>query len=198
MPQNQVFGFELASRFEAVAQHANEKEANCNHAAIMFWFAADRESNGLSFRKRQQSALADLIITVVKERKVQVILESHSEHVLQRLLRRIAEGKTSKYPALSPDDVKLFFCRSVKGESALDQLKVNLFGSIENWPRDFFGDQFGEITAREEAALKRQRAAEWLLMWWTKTSPLSPMIAAVLNPRHNRQTLTVDLRACKH
>jgi len=107
-----------------------------------------------------QSALADLIITVVKERKVQVILESHSEHVLQRLLRRIAEGKTSKYPALSPDDVKLFFCRSVKGESALDQLKVNLFGSIENWPRDFFGDQFGEITAREEAALKRQRAAE--------------------------------------
>jgi len=104
--------------------------------------------------------LADLIITVVKERKVQVILESHSEHVLQRLLRRIAEGKTSKYPAISPDDVKLFFCRSVKGESALHQLKVNLFGSIENWPRDFFGDQFGEITAREEAALKRQRAAE--------------------------------------
>jgi hypothetical protein len=36
MPQNQNFGFELASRFEAVAQHANEKEANCNHAAIMF------------------------------------------------------------------------------------------------------------------------------------------------------------------
>jgi hypothetical protein len=36
MPQNQVFGFELASRLEAVAQHANEKEANCNHAAIMF------------------------------------------------------------------------------------------------------------------------------------------------------------------
>jgi hypothetical protein len=36
MPQNQDFGFELASRFEAVAQYANEKEANCNHAAIMF------------------------------------------------------------------------------------------------------------------------------------------------------------------
>ena len=36
MPQNQDFGFELASRLETVAQHANEKEANCNHAAIMF------------------------------------------------------------------------------------------------------------------------------------------------------------------
>jgi len=29
-------GFELASGLKAVAQHANEKEANCNHAAIMF------------------------------------------------------------------------------------------------------------------------------------------------------------------
>jgi hypothetical protein len=36
MPQNQDFGFELASRPKAVAQHANEKEADCNHAAIMF------------------------------------------------------------------------------------------------------------------------------------------------------------------
>jgi hypothetical protein len=36
MPQNQDFGFELTSRLEAVAQHASEKEANCNHAAIMF------------------------------------------------------------------------------------------------------------------------------------------------------------------
>ena len=107
-----------------------------------------------------QSALADLIITIVQDRRIQVILESHSEHLLQRLLRRIAEGKNSPYPAISPEDVKLFFCRSVKGVSRLDELKLNLFGSIENWPRDFFGDQFGEIAAREEAALKRQGAAE--------------------------------------
>jgi hypothetical protein len=36
MPQNQDFGFELASRLEAVAHHANEKKDNCNHVAIMF------------------------------------------------------------------------------------------------------------------------------------------------------------------
>jgi hypothetical protein len=36
MPQNKDFGFELAPRLEAVAQHANEKEGNCNHAAIIF------------------------------------------------------------------------------------------------------------------------------------------------------------------
>jgi len=36
MPQNRHFGFELASRLEAVAQHANKKKADCNHSAIMF------------------------------------------------------------------------------------------------------------------------------------------------------------------
>ena len=36
MPQNRDFSFELVSRLEAVAQHADEMEANCNHAAIMF------------------------------------------------------------------------------------------------------------------------------------------------------------------
>jgi hypothetical protein len=36
MPQDQDFGFETPSRLEAVAQHADENEANYNHSAIMF------------------------------------------------------------------------------------------------------------------------------------------------------------------
>ena len=42
-----------------------------------------------------QSDLADLLIDVVKDRKVQIIFESHSEHLLRRLQRRIAEEKIS-------------------------------------------------------------------------------------------------------
>jgi hypothetical protein len=107
-----------------------------------------------------QSALADLIITTVKGRNIQVVLESHSEHLLQRLLRRVAEAEGSPYPAISPEDIKLFFCQTISGASRIEELKVNLFGAIENWPEDFFGDQFGEISAREEAALSKQKAAE--------------------------------------
>jgi hypothetical protein len=36
MPQHQDFGFQLLSRREEVAQHADEQEAHCKHAAIMF------------------------------------------------------------------------------------------------------------------------------------------------------------------
>jgi hypothetical protein len=60
MPQYQDFGFQPPPRLEAVAQHADEKEANCNHATIMFRFAADRESCGQNIRKRQR--LADVHI----------------------------------------------------------------------------------------------------------------------------------------
>jgi hypothetical protein len=72
----------------------------------------------------------------------------------------VAEGEHSPYPAIDTSDIKLFFCESRQGVSRIDELKVNLFGTIENWPQDFFGDQFGEIAARDEAALKKQAAAE--------------------------------------
>jgi hypothetical protein len=36
MPQGQDLGFQLRSRLEAIAQHAEEQDADCNHAAIMF------------------------------------------------------------------------------------------------------------------------------------------------------------------
>ena len=42
-----------------------------------------------------QAKLADVLIDVVKNRNIQIILESHSEHLLHRLTRRIAEGKFS-------------------------------------------------------------------------------------------------------
>jgi len=36
MPQYHDLGVQLPSRLEAVAQHADEQEADCNHAVIMF------------------------------------------------------------------------------------------------------------------------------------------------------------------
>ena len=93
-------------------------------------------------------------LTLGDKRKVQVILlESHSEHLLRRLQRRVAEE------AIAQDDVGLYFCKEDDGASRLDTLEVDQFGNISNWPQDFFGDQFGEIAAMSEAALNRRQAA---------------------------------------
>ena len=64
MAQYQYFGFQPLSRLEAVVQQADEKEGNCNRSAIMFWFGADRESNGLSFWKRQARTCGPWLILV--------------------------------------------------------------------------------------------------------------------------------------
>jgi len=45
MPQYQDFSFKPSLRFEAVAQSADENEGSCDHSAIMFWFAGDRQSD---------------------------------------------------------------------------------------------------------------------------------------------------------
>jgi predicted ATPase len=101
-----------------------------------------------------QAALADVIIQAALHRKVQVVLESHSEHLLLRLQRRIAEE------AIDSARVKLYFCDAPSGESLLTPLEVDLFGNIRNWPDKFMGDQFTETAQAELARLKRMQAAE--------------------------------------
>ncbi|CAI8852038.1 DUF3696 domain-containing protein [Methylocaldum szegediense] len=104
-----------------------------------------------------QAELADVFISAVqarengKERQAQLIIESHSEHFLNRLQRRVAEG------AISPDNVAVYFCRRVDAATVLEPLQLNEYGEIENWPENFFGDEMADISARTLAAMQRKR-----------------------------------------
>lgn len=97
-----------------------------------------------------QAKLADVLIDVVKKRKLQIILESHSEHLLHRLTRRIAEGE------ISADDTALYFCQINEGTSEIEQLRLDEYGNASNWPRDFFGDDAGDVVERTKAEMKRR------------------------------------------
>lgn len=101
-----------------------------------------------------QSALADVIIDAHKKRGIQVIVESHSEHLLRRMQRRVAEEK------LATDEIALYFCEVGASGSHLTPLDMNLFGQITNWPDEFFGDQFGELAATQKAVTKRAGRAQ--------------------------------------
>ena len=97
-----------------------------------------------------QSDLADVMLNVAEIRNVQIIVESHSEHLMRRLQRRVAEQKASS------EDVKLYFVSSQQGRAHISDLLLNKWGEIENWPARFFGDEMGEIAAIAEASLKRK------------------------------------------
>jgi predicted ATPase len=100
-----------------------------------------------------QAGLADVFIDAIKLRKIQIILESHSEHLLLRLQRRIAEDSQG----FVPNDAALYFCDLQHGASHLLSLDLDLYGNIRNWPADFFGNTFEEAAERTRAAMKRKR-----------------------------------------
>lgn len=104
-----------------------------------------------------QAELADVFISATqahedgKKRHVQLIVESHSEHFLNRLQRRVAEG------AVAPEDVAVYFCRRAGAATELEPLRLNMFGEIENWPENFFGDEMADIAGRTLAAMQRKK-----------------------------------------
>lgn len=105
-----------------------------------------------------QAELADVFIDAIHAREngvprnVQLVIESHSEHFLNRLLRRVAEEK------LKPEEIAIYFADSHKDGARLDPIRVNDFGEIENWPQNFFGDEMADLTGRTIAAARRRSA----------------------------------------
>jgi predicted ATPase len=97
-----------------------------------------------------QAQLADVFIDAISTRGVQIVVESHSEHLLRRLQRRIAEER------LSPQKTALYFTNLKNGESTIEELRVDPYGNIVNWPQHFFGDEMGDLVAMTEAAMSRQ------------------------------------------
>lgn len=104
-----------------------------------------------------QAALADAFIAATKarenghERHVQLIIESHSEHLLNRIQRRVAEGE------IGPEHVAVYFCRRAGSRTELEPLRLNQYGEIENWPENFFGDEMADIAARTLAGMQRRK-----------------------------------------
>lgn len=104
-----------------------------------------------------QAGLADLFIAAIQssekgqQRPVQIVTESHSEHFLNRLQRRIAEG------VISHHDVVLYYCSREGTEAKIEALTVDTYGEIANWPEHLFGDEMSDIAGRAMAAVQRKR-----------------------------------------
>jgi predicted ATPase len=106
-----------------------------------------------------QANLGDLLLAATTAREdgaprgLQLIVESHSEHLLRRILRRVAEEQ------IDESDVALYFCQAGEGGSTIERLRVDSFGDIHNWPEDFFGDELEDVAAQAQARIERRRQA---------------------------------------
>jgi predicted ATPase len=99
-----------------------------------------------------QRKLAELFAQVSKLRKVQFIVETHSEHLFRRMQTLIARKE------VSVADSAMYFVERDGKNALLLPLEIDDLGRVRNWPKDFFGDALGET--REQTALAIMRAKE--------------------------------------
>jgi predicted ATPase len=99
-----------------------------------------------------QAELGELFIDVAQTGHRQILVETHSEHLVLRVRRRVAEGK------LSPEDVAILFVEKQGGESKVRRLGLTERGHFgDTWPPGFFDEAYQESMALAKAANRKGR-----------------------------------------
>lgn len=100
-----------------------------------------------------QTELAEMLASVSRDRGVQFIVETHSEHLLRRMQTLVARE------TVRTRDLCMYFIEREGQAAKLQWLEVDPFGTIKPWPEHFFGDSAGEAREQAKARAERMRKA---------------------------------------
>jgi predicted ATPase len=104
-----------------------------------------------------QQRLADFLIAMMRSGR-QLIIETHSDHLVARLRRRIAEDDRD---ALQDEIGFLYVTRNPATASTEYQaVGANIFGGLEDWPHGFFNQGPREAAEMIRQALEKKRQRE--------------------------------------
>ena len=98
-----------------------------------------------------QVVLADLFITQVKANPdVLFLIETHSEHLMLRCLRRIRETSEGEAPedapSLMPQDIAVHFVEPGDAGPHIHRIRIDEAGEfLDPWPRGFFRERAKEL-----------------------------------------------------
>jgi len=111
------------------------------------------EQPELHIHPRLQVNLGDLFISQIQdspEGNQFFLIETHSEHLLLRLLKRIRQTTENElepdYAPLTPDQLSIMYVEQRLEGMALRQLSVSADGDSQGeWPKSFFEERAGEL-----------------------------------------------------
>ena len=107
------------------------------------------EQPEIHLHPRAQAELGDFLVDL-KERRVQTIVETHSEHLVLRLQQHVASG------LISPQDIRFFYVHAKKKRKSIQEMSIDERGVFENdWPEGFFPERLAEATAIAKQRAKR-------------------------------------------
>lgn len=106
------------------------------------------EQPELHIHPRVQVALGDLLLSSCNDKSF--LIETHSEHLILRILRRIRESHQSKITALfepiSPDEVSVLYLEPSDNGVTVRRLAIDEDGDFKNdWPDGFFDERDEEL-----------------------------------------------------
>jgi predicted ATPase len=87
---------------------------------------------------KAQAELMDIIIDYAKKGR-QIIITTHSEHMLLRLIRRVVEDY------VNPNDVLIYYLSKKKGKVVKERINILKEGKIRPPLRDFFEEEVEDI-----------------------------------------------------
>jgi hypothetical protein len=113
------------------------------------------EQPELHLHSAAQAPLADLFLETAKRRLGTILVETHSENLLLRVRRRIAEGQEGIDPKL----VSLYWVDECPdGYSTVQRIHIDQDGEVDTWPRGVFSEGYEEVKAlRRAARLRHER-----------------------------------------
>lgn len=137
MPQD--IGVGISQLFPVVALSVTQK---AGLAAI--------EQPELHIHPRLQVELADVFVRYATQNDVTFLLETHSEHLMLRLLRRVRESAGSEaldnVGTLLPDDLAVHYVQPTDTGTEFKQLRVSSDGDfLDEWPHGFFDERDEEL-----------------------------------------------------
>lgn len=98
-----------------------------------------------------QVGLADLFVSQIQENTdVVYLIETHSEHLMLRFLRRIRETEEDTLPSgenpLRPDQLAVYYVEQGERGASLFHIRIGEDGEfIDRWPKGFFGERAREL-----------------------------------------------------
>ena len=96
--------------------------------------------------------MADYFIALALSGK-RVIAETHSDHIVNRLVRRIVEDETHNLKDL----IGIYFIKPSENGSIYEEITIDETKGITNWPDDFFDQTASESMKIMQAGLKKRK-----------------------------------------
>lgn len=108
------------------------------------------EQPEIHLHPKMQMQMADFFVALAKSKK-NILVETHSDHIIYRLVRRIIENKVDS------DLIKIYFIKPTEDGSTYEEIKINEIKGIIKWPKDFFDQGASEQEKIIKASFEKSK-----------------------------------------